>query len=335
MFQLSDKQIRILKIIFHVVFTSIIAFRLIEKALIRLPDDWLFFLTSDAVEYAVFAIVAYLLYYKILKHKQLWYKTSFIILFIIVIEVLAALKSYRIHGEVLAERSFNFFTEFIGKTFLFYTLIYFSNRLDLLNRYKKLENELNQAKGQLLRHQLHPHFLFNAFNSLYSLSLKNSSKTPDTILKLSGMMRYLTDDSINKQVKLTHELKFIQEYIAIEKIRFGEQANITLQIEGNPQDKIIEPLILIALVENAFKHGFYTNHESAFVSIKVFISNQFILFKVENSILDKQHFDTSKREGKGLDNLKKRLHLSYPKKHSLVLQDKKNLYLAQLEINLD
>lgn len=335
MFQLSDKQIRILKTIFHVVFVAIVSFQLIEKAIQRLPDQWLFFLTSDAVEYFLFAAIAYLLYYKVFKENKLWYKTTLLVFFIVVIGLLAALKSYRIHNEILTDRSFDFFTEFVGKTFLFYMLIYFVNRLDFLNRYKKLENELNLAKGQLLRHQLHPHFLFNAFNSLYSLSLKNSSKTPDTILKLSSMMRYLTDDSINRQVKLVHELKFIEEYITIEKIRFGEQANITLQVEGNPEGITIEPLLLITLVENAFKHGFYTNDENAFVNITISIENQSIVFKVENSIQDQQHFNKTNREGKGLDNLKKRLQLTYPKKHDLVLQDKKNVYLAQLEINLD
>lgn len=334
MFQLSDKQVQLLKIFFHTIFISIVFFQVMKKAIITLPDKWLFFLTSDAMEYSVFTIIAYLLYYYILKFKGFWFKTSFIMLFIVVIALLALLKSYRIHNLIILDRSFDFFTEFIGKTFLFYFLINFVNRLDFFNRYKNLEHQLNLAKGQLLRNQLHPHFLFNAFNSLYSMSLKNSVETPDTILKLSGMMRYLTDDSANKKVKLIHELKFIEEYIAIEKIRFGTQANIKFLIQGNSEGKNIEPLLLIILVENAFKHGFYINDKNAFVTINISITDQRILFLVENSILDKQHFNTTNREGKGLDNLKKRLQLSYPKKHKLVLQYRNDIYRAQLEINL-
>ncbi|WP_405206591.1 sensor histidine kinase [Aquimarina sp. LLG6339-5] len=334
MFQLSDKKVRLLKIFFHTGFILIVFFQVIKKAINTLPDKWLFFLTSDAIEYSVFTIIAYVLYYYALKCKGLWYKTSYIIFFIVVIILLAFLKSYRIHNEVLLDRSFDFFTEFIGKTFLFYFLINFVNRLDFFNRYKNLEYQLNLAKGQLLRNQLHPHFLFNAFNSLYSMALKNSAETPSTILKLSGMMRYLTDDSANKKVKLIHELKFIEEYIAIEKIRFGTQANIKFLIQGNPEGKNIEPLLLIILVENAFKHGFYINDKDAFVTINVSIIDQRIMFIVENSILDKQHFSASNREGKGLDNLKKRLQLSYTKKHKLLLEHRNNVYKAQLEINL-
>ncbi|SEK47560.1 Histidine kinase [Aquimarina amphilecti] len=334
MFQLSDKQIQVLNTLFNVLFITIIVLQVIRKALYTLPDKWLFFLTSDAVEYFIFSVIAYLLYYYVLRRNQLWYKISFIVLFIVLIVLVALLKSYRIHNEVLLDRSFDFSTEFIGKTFLFYFLIYFINRLDFFNRYKNLENELNQAKGQLLRNQLHPHFLFNAFNSLYSMSLKNSPDTPNTILKLSGMMRYLTDDSTNKRVKLTQELKFIEEYIAIEKIRFGDQATIKLSINGIAEGKNIEPLLLITLVENAFKHGFYINDQNAFVSINIICKNHIILFKVENSILDKQHFNVTNRKGKGIESLKKRLAISYPKKHNLVLQHNNDIYSANLEINL-
>ncbi len=333
MFELSDKRIQVFKVTFHIIFISIIMIMLLDKTLLLLPDYWLLFLTCDAVEYFVFTVLAYLLYYYVLKLHEFWFKTSFIILFIIIIAVLAATKSYRIHDEILIDRTFDFFTEFIGKTFLFYALIQIVNRLDFFNKYEKLKNELELAKGQLLRNQLHPHFLFNAFNSLYSMSLSNNPKTSDTILKLSGMMRYLTDDSVHKQVKLEHELKFINEYIAIEKIRFGEQANISLQIEGTPQGISIEPLLLITLVENAFKHGFYTNDSSSFVNVKIDVDDKSLLFKVKNSIQDQQHFNQNSREGKGLENLKNRLQLSYPKKYELLLESENNVYLAQLKIN--
>ncbi|MDY8135990.1 sensor histidine kinase [Aquimarina sp. 2201CG5-10] len=334
MFQISDKTIQIIKTTFNVIFISIITIQFIEKAFNTLPNKWLFFITSDAVEYFIFAIISYVLYYYVSKRKLFWHKTSYVVFFIIIIALLASLKSYRIHDKVLSERTFDFFTEFLGKTFLFCVLIYFVNRLEFLYRYKKIEIELNQVKKQLLRNQLHPHFLFNAFNSLYSMSLKNNPKTPDTILKLSNMMRYLTDDSICKQVKLIHELKFIEEYITIEKIRFGEQANIHLYIDGNPEGKNIEPLLLMVLVENAFKHGFYTNDINSFVEIKVKIIDHNLFFTVKNSVQKKQHFNKSNREGIGLKNFKKRLQLSYPKTSKYSLQLKNNIYLAHLEINL-
>lgn len=346
MIQLSDKQIRLSKIAFNLVFVSIVIFQMVARALELLPNNWLFFLTSDSVEYFIFSVIGYLLYYRILIQKNLWHKISFILICIIVIVALVSLKSYRMYHspifhsvpnfEKINKEFFNFhiFSEFLGKTFILYCLIYILDNFNFFSSYKQLEIELNNTKEQLLKNQLHPHFLFNAFNSLYGLALKNSDKTPDTILKLSGMMRYLTDNSMHTKVKLSREIKFIEEYIAIEKIRFGEDAGITLFKEGNLEDYIIAPLLLITLVENAFKHGFYTNDSNAFVNIHIQVSNDTLLFKVKNSIQNKQHFNEKEREGKGLENLKRRLQISYPKASKLLLESKDNLYLAQLKLDL-
>ncbi len=334
MLQLSHKTIQTIKTAFHLILIAVITFQFLSKAFYALPDDWLFFFTSDAVENFVCALIAYFIYYFVLKLHGIWKKIGLVIGFAIILILLGLLKDYRIFDTITFERTFNFFTNFLGKALLFYSGIYFVNRLEFLNRYKKLETELNQAKAQLLRNQFNPHFLFNAFNSLYSMSLKNHPKTPDTILKLSGMMRYLTDDSTVEKVKLTRELQFIEDYITVEKIRFGEKANITFSIEGNPEGKQIEPLLLMTFVENAFKHGFYTNDVNAFVSINVVITDEKFNFTVENSIQQKQHFQKEKREGKGLENIKKRLKLSHPKTSKLTLTEKDAVYLAELEITL-
>ncbi len=334
MLSFSKKRLAIFKRIFNVVLACFILLQVLLKAFDTLPNHWLFFMTSDAMEYFVFAVIVYLLYFSILKRKQLSYIVSFSLWAIVLITALAMLKSYRISNTILLDKSFDYFTEFIGKTFLLYAIVYFVNRLEFFFRYNTLELELKQTKEQLLRNQLHPHFLFNAFNSLYSMSLKQHPKTSDTILKLSSMMRYLTDESITRTVKLSQELQFITQYVAIEKIRFGTQANIRLHIEGNPIGKQIEPLLLLVLVENAFKHGFYTNDTDAFVHIAVKITDTVLHFTVKNSIQQKQHFNTTDRKGKGLDNLKKRLQLSYPKAYTYEVSLKNNVYLTQLEINL-
>ena len=89
---------------------------------------------------------------------------------------------------------------------------------------------------------------------------------------------------------MSHEIKFIKEYIALEKIRFGQQANITFDVKGNIDNVFIEPLMLVTLVENAFKHGFYTNDSSSFVNIKALVDEKILSFEVENSIQKKQFF---------------------------------------------
>jgi two-component system LytT family sensor kinase len=336
MFQLSHQTIRTVKTIFHMVFISIITVDLLRRVFFSIPNDWLFFLTSDAVENFMCALIAYVLYYFVLKSNGNWKKIGFVIFFIIILLLLALLKDYRIHDGITFGQTFEYFTSFLGQSLLFYLFIYIINRFEFFGRYQKLERELNQAKEQLLRNQLHPHFLFNAFNSLYSLSLKNDVETPDYILKLSGMMRYLTDETHLEKVPLHREIDFIEKYIAIEKIRFGEDARIQLNVEDfNKDEKWIEPFLLITLVENAFKHGFYTNSKDAFVKIDVHIENEKLRCTVENSLFKKQHFQESNREGKGLENLKKRLELLYPKSSSIEVAHTPNTYTTHLKIMLN
>lgn len=336
MFQLSNKTIRATKITVHMVFIAIIVFNLIRRAFFSIQSDWFFFLTSDAVENFACALIAYVLYYFVFKSSGNLKKIGLVIFFIILLLALATLKDYRIHDRITFEQSFEYFTSFLGQSLLFYLFIYILNRFEFFSRFQKLEKELSLAKEQLLRNQLHPHFLFNAFNSLYSLSLKNDPETPDYILKLSGMMRYLTDETNLSKVPLQREMDFIEKYIAVEKIRFGQDARIQLTIENLDKDeKWIEPFLLITLVENAFKHGFYTNLKDAFVKINVHIQNNELLCTVENSLFKKQHFQEYNREGKGLENLKKRLGLLYPKSSSIEITTTQNTYTAHLKIMLD
>ena len=138
-----------------------------------------------------------------------------------------------------------------------------------------------------------------------------------------------------KRIPLEREIKFLQEYIAIEKIRFGEKANIQLEVKGENRGKLIEPLLLIPLVENAFKHGFYTNNPSSFVHITLKLENETLQFSIQNSILHNKPVRIEEREGKGLDNLIKRLQLSYPKTSKLLLSEQENVYQAELELKLD
>jgi LytS/YehU family sensor histidine kinase len=318
-----------------VILISFITFELLRGAYYLIPEDWLFFLTSDAIEHLVCASIAYGLYYYVFKLHGIWKKISLVILSSVILLFLASAKDYRIHHTISFEQTFEYFTNFLGQSLLFYSGIYFVHRLEFLNRYKNLEKELNQAKEQLLRNQLHPHFLFNAFNSLYSLSLKNHPDTSEYILKLSSMMRYLTDETHLTKVPLHKELDFIEKYIAIEKIRFGEDARITLTIQDAIADSTwVAPYLLITLVENAFKHGFYTNSKDAFVKIHVTIENNELRCIVENSVFDKQHFQETNREGKGLENLQQRLQLLYPKSSSMKITTTKESYRTTLKITL-
>lgn len=295
------------------------------------------FLYRDVFEILLVTTVTYLYYYKVYT-KDIFKSRKFLWLLVgLLVFLIAAVNKTVIGYNEPIVNALPELAQYIGfGTILFFILLLLDNFEAIIN--EKLfatKKALKEAENKLLRQQFNPHFLFNAFNSLYSLSLQNNPKTPDTILKLSGMMRYITDDATVSKVKLNRELQFIKDYIAIEKIRFGEKANISFEINGNAGHKTIEPLLLITLVENAFKHGFYTNETNAFVSMNATIKDNHLLFTVENSIQNQQHFNKKERQGKGLEILKKRLELSYPKKHDLMLKNENNIFLAQFKLAIE
>lgn len=333
--QLSENTIKTIKRFFYSGLAFYITFQLIKTAINTLPDDVLFFVTSDAIENFICVTIAYILFQYVIKLNNLWKKVLFTLSFITVLIALASLKDYRIHNTISFQHTFDYFTSFLGQSLLFYLLFYFVNQLNTLNKYQQLEKELSQAKEQLLRNQLHPHFLFNAFNSLYSLSLQNYSETSEYILKLSSMMRYITDETLPEKVSVFKEIDFINKYIDIEKIRFGKDANIRLNVTGNTKQQFIEPFLLITLVENAFKHGFYTNAKNAYVYMNLDLDDNKLVFNVENSLFKKQHFQKTARKGKGLENLKKRLKLLYSKNALLQTKTEQNVFVAELKIILN
>jgi len=336
MIQLSNNVIKTIKLFVNFAFITFISIRLIYAAIHELPSDWLFFITSDAMEMFITAFIAYTLNYYVLKPKVTWEKVILLLFSVLSLIALALCKDFRIHNSGSFDHSFEYFTNFLGQSLLFYLFLYFIKILDVFNHYKKLERELNEAREQVLRNHMHPHFLFNAFNSIYSLCLKNSAEAAEYVLKLSSMMRYLTDETNRNKVPLNEELDFINKYIDIEKMRFGKDAAIRLNRSGVINtDIFIEPFLLITLVENAFKHGFYTNSTDAFVNVSLNLENNELLFSVENSVFAKRHFQESGRQGKGLDNLRQRLHLLYPKTSSFEINTENNRHTAQLKITLN
>ncbi len=334
MLYLPSNTIRIIKIVFNIILVAVAVFQLVKKHLDAFLNDWLFLITSDAAENLIIVLIAYGVFFLYQRKIKFSLQFGFALFLLFVAVSLSLLKTYRLFNVITIKNAFDYFVVFLGKLFLVYPLIYFVNRLDYFDKHKKLKIELEKAKNEALKKQLNPHFLFNAFNSLYSLSLQKNDKTSDAILKLSGMMRYMTDDSKLGRVKLDRELKFIEDYISIEKIRFGDNANIDYNVSGTTKNLTIEPLLLIVIVENAFKHGFYTNDFNSFIVINVKVSDKTLLIRIENSIQKKGHFNKDNREGKGLEILKKRLALSYPKSHKLISYAKPNSYFTQLEINL-
>ncbi len=193
-----------------------------------------------------------------------------------------------------------------------------------------LEKEKAQAELDLLKQQVNPHFLFNTLNNLYALSLQQSHKTPDSILQLSELMRYVIYKGKEEKVKLSDELKYIEDFMELQQMRLRKPLDLSFKKEIEDEQQDIAPLLLIVFVENAFKHGIEPAEESAFLHLHLKTTGKELFFSCENSF----EKENEKERGIGLSNLQRRLDLLYPGKHLLKTGIKNHTFKAELQIDL-
>ena len=190
----------------------------------------------------------------------------------------------------------------------------------------------NQMQLNALKGQLNPHFLFNTFNTLYGISLEFPERTPDLIMKVSQLMRYQLESNNKQCVSLEDELEFINSYVQLEKERVGYRCEITYDCKiDNENAYKVSPMLLIAFIENAFKHGTCAI-EKCFVRIIVTVENGLLHLHVVNSIPTKKTDVVSTKIG--LKNTIERLNLLYGKDYKLNIQDDKNTYIVDLKLQL-
>lgn len=192
---------------------------------------------------------------------------------------------------------------------------------------EKLKSEVSYLKAQI-----NPHFLFNTLNSLYALSLEKSDEAPDAILKLSSIMRYVVTESSNDLVSLHKEMKYIEDYIDLQKLRMVDTTNFTFDKRGDFSHNKIAPLLLIPFIENAFKYGLNPEKKS-FITIHFKIDDGFLSLIVSNSKTVKNVHEKQKTET-GLENTMLRLNYLYPEKHKLTIIETEEIYNLELKLNL-
>ena len=198
---------------------------------------------------------------------------------------------------------------------------------------RELETQKLQAELSFLKMQVNPHFLFNALNNIYSLAvLEKSRKTGDSIMKLSELMRYVLYEKEDEQhrVSLDKEIRHINSYIDLEKLRHAGDIYINFSIEGEPNGKRVAPLLLFPLIENACKHGILTDPEKP-VNIQLKIMDHQLDFTIENSI---NSYLKDKIGGIGIPNVQKRLELLYNKECSFEVSQKGDRFVVNLRLPL-
>lgn len=297
-----------------------------------------------AINYLVFSIICNLFYYflvpRVLRRKWLF----FIVLTAAILTTLPLVKHYLdvwlmqyfksdriiLYGDQLSFAGFFamrllVFTFWAGlAVFLRLLVEWFKAEQQQL----KLNNQQLQSELTYLRSQVSPHFLFNTLNNIYALANKKSDHTAEAIMKLSSMMRYMLYEANENRVSLAKEVEYLNSFITLQELRTKQKAIFVFEVAGEIGNNEIAPLLLIPLVENAFKHG---NFKKSPIRLQLTILARQIQFRINNDYSTQQEKDSI--GGVGLQNIRRRLALLYPQKHSLEIKDQKETFMVTLTIS--
>ena len=225
----------------------------------------------------------------------------------------------------------SFWLQISHSTYLYIAVILFSILMKVRDRLYQLQKEKIDAELSSLKSQINPHFLFNTLNSIYALAVKGDEKTPDAVINLAGLMRYMIKEAHGDKISLQKELDYLTNYVELQKSRLRETAAVSLSIKGQAGMLEIAPLILITFVENAFKYGINPDMESR-ISIDIDIHDGILDLTVFNTKVVISSLDLS--TGIGLDNTRSRLEKLYYTRHRLDINDEKDYYTIFLSIHL-
>jgi len=209
---------------------------------------------------------------------------------------------------------------------------YFQEDLKLIAKQQKTQAEL-----ELLKAQIHPHFLFNTLNNILALTLRKSAESSNVVTKLSNLLRFMIYESKQEKITLVDEIRLLENYIDLERIRYGDELDLSVSITGDIEGKQIRPLLMLPLLENSFKHGLSQQLEQKWINLDLHVERNNLYFKLANS-KDSELVEVSiqgKKKGIGLENVKRRLELLYPGKHKMLVNNEKSMYLVSLEMQLN
>jgi len=217
------------------------------------------------------------------------------------------------------------------------TVVWICVTLKLFILWNERKQAVLQAELNFLKGQLHPHFLFNSLNNLYALSLDNAPQTPGIILGLSNILRYVLYECTAVQVPLKRDIEVLNDYIELEKLRYEDRLELNVNMSDPIGAAEIAPLLMLPLVENAFKHGAAETTDTPWINIELYVSGDALTFKISNSKPEQPLADCpgQKFDGEiGLLNLRKRLELLYPGKYSFRYFDESDCFIAELNVQL-
>lgn len=308
--------------------------------------DWGELLFSRSIELFFTVLIVYLNYFitlpRFLKHQVLW---RYLLEFSVPFAVLIALRIYAQRwlidgfthkfGYYYADAFVVSVTAITFLIALFVGMLRFAIEWFEFDAKKKAtENEKLIAELNFLKAQINPHFLFNTLNNLYYLAYSQSPNTTEVIAKLSQMMRYMIYDTNQPKVLLRKEIEYMENYISLERLRLNNQIPVQFNVKGNIDEVQITPLVLITFLENAFKHGVSNSNSESWVNVNIEVKGRECVFSVENSKRLVPVQESNEKSGIGLQNVQRRLELSYPERYHLDVKDLADRYSVKLNLTL-
>ncbi len=214
-----------------------------------------------------------------------------------------------------------------GGIFIYYLHSTKSRKREIDLMHQSIEFEM-----KFLKSQINPHFLFNALNNIYALSIIKSEKTPDMILKLSDMLRFTLYESENKKVKVGREIDYIVNFIEFQKIKMDSEPNIKVDISNCNKELMIEPMLLIPFIENSFKHGNINDTKKGWLQVEIKTLGPMLIFQVSNS-LPSIAINKDVVGGIGVENVRKRLGMLYPDRYELNIDTSDSSFRVFMKID--
>ena len=244
---------------------------------------------------------------------------------------LPGMKEFRERPRVFRMPHFSFYSIFL--IYLASISIRFIQKWqDDEKRNSEIDKERISNELLFLKQQVNPHFLFNALNNIYSMTISTSKPASEAILKLSSILRYMLYEADKKLVDLHDELNIISDYIELQKLRIADNVALNYQVNGEVKNQKITPLLLIPLIENAFKYG-VDNIGNSFIEISISITDNKLKLLVSNQVV-KQAQRMEKDSGIGIKNIKRRLDLLYPGKYSFKTEENQDIFTVLLNLEL-
>jgi len=336
------KNLNYKRIIQHAVFwISFILLFLVIYGPVFNNFPWLFLSSVVMLPFTMVVVytINYLILPKFLKQKR-YMLLGIIIMLILALEpTLPRILVMKLSGEEVTFKNFldynllPFYFETGLITFIALSIKLFKER----NREQEQKNLLAQQKLEselsTLKSQLNAHFLFNTLNNLYGLAKKKSDHTAEGILKLSEMLHFVLYDCSSDSYPIQKELDFINNYIELEKLRYGKRLRIEMIEELDHSEFKIAPLLLFPFIENSFKHGASKKAKEVWIKIRIATKPLSLVLEVENNRYLDQALRSQKSGGVGLENVQKRLDILYPKQHTLTIRSDDATFSVHLIIN--